>query len=233
MAEKSRVYQRYQWLIDLIQRSGGITFEEIDKAWRRSSMNANPYSPLSERTFHRHKNDIEEIFGITIKCHKHSNKYFIDNEDEVESGVVQDWMLSTIAVGNMLSESKDLRDRIQFEEIPVGVNHLDTIINAMRENRVLRMVYQSFWSDVKQDTWIQPYFIKVFQQRWYIIGKPGTHPKEIRTYALDRIVLLEPIRKNSITRKSSVHRGFSVTASAYSTEKGLSKRSYSRSMMSR
>ncbi len=86
MAEKSRVYQRYQWLIDLIQRSGGITFEEIDKAWRRSSMNANPYSPLSERTFHRHKNDIEEIFGIfhgegpaetvILKVANHQVKYF-------------------------------------------------------------------------------------------------------------------------------------------------------------
>jgi len=192
MAEKSRVYQRYQWLIDLIQRSNGITFEEINRAWQRSSMNALPYSSLSERTFHRHKNDIEDIFGITIKCHKDSNKYYIENKDEVESGGVQDWMLSTIAVGNMLSESKDLRDRIQFEEIPGGVNHLDTIIKAMREDRVLNMVYQSFWSDEKQETWLKPYFIKVFQQRWYVIGKPGTHPRELRTYALDRIVSLEP-----------------------------------------
>ncbi len=191
MAEKSRVYQRYQWLIDLIQRSGGITFEEIDKAWRRSSMNANPYSPLSERTFHRHKNDIEEIFGITIKCHKNSNKYYIDNEGEVESGGVQDWMLSTIAVDNMLNESRDLRDRIQFEEIPGGRQFLSVVINAMRENSVLRMVYKSFWSDEKQDTWIQPYFLKVFQQRWYLIGIPGTHPKDLHTYALDRIDLLE------------------------------------------
>lgn len=193
MAEKSRVYQRYQWLIDLIQRYDGITLEEIDQAWQHSSMNPTPYAPLSERTFHRHKNEIEEIFGIRIVCH--SKKYYIENADEVESGGVQDWMLSTIAVGNMLSESKDLRDRILFEEIPGGIQYLDTVIKAMRESTVLHMVYQSFWSDTEQDTWIHPYFLKVFQQRWYIVGKPGTHPDTIRTYALDRLVALEPTKE--------------------------------------
>lgn len=193
MAEKSRVYQRYQWLIDLIQRSGGITLEEIGNAWQRSSMNPTPNSPLSERTFHRHKNEIEEIFGIEIVCR--NKRYYIGNEDEVETGGVQDWMLSTIAVDNMLSESKDLRDRIQFEEIPGGVQYLDTIIKAMRENTVLHMVYQSFWSDKEQDTWIHPYFLKVFQQRWYVVGKPGTHPESVRTYALDRMIVLEPMEE--------------------------------------
>lgn len=193
MAEKSRVYQRYQWLIDLIQRSGGISLEEINKAWQRSSMNPVSYAPLSERTFHRHKNEIEEIFGIKIICR--NKRYYIGNEEEVEAGGVQDWMLSTIAVDNMLAESKDLRDRIQFEEIPGGINHLDTIIKAMRENTVLHMVYQSFWSDSEQDTWIHPYFLKVFQQRWYVVGKPGTHPDTVRTYALDRVVLLEPMKE--------------------------------------
>ena len=192
MAERSRVYSRYKWLVDLIQRSNGITFEQINRAWQNSSVNVNKYSPLTERTFHRHKQEIQEVFGIEIKCNKYNNKYYIDNENEVDSGKVQDWMLSTIAVDQMLSESKDLRDRIQFEEIPGGRQWLDVVINAMRDNTVLHMEYQSFWSDEKQDTWLHPYFLKVFQQRWYVIGVPGTHPKSLRTYALDRMVLLEP-----------------------------------------
>ncbi len=61
----------------------------------------------------------------------------------------------------MLNESRDLRDRIQFEEIPGGRQFLSVVINAMRENRELRMDYKSFWSDEKQDTWIQPYFLAV------------------------------------------------------------------------
>ena len=104
----AKVFERYKWLADLIQRSNGITLEDIQKAWDRSPLNDDG-KPLSERTFHRHKDEIEQNFNITIKCHKSSNTYNVENEDEVT-----DWMLSTIAVDNMLNESRDLRDRIQF-----------------------------------------------------------------------------------------------------------------------
>lgn len=201
MAEKSRVFQRYQWLIDIIQRSGGITFDAISRAWARSSINTLPGEPLPLRTFHRHKSDIEEIFGITIKCDKSTNRYYIENEDEVESGGVQDWMLSTIAIDNMLNESRDLRDRIQFENIPGGRQHLATIIQAMREGRALAMTYQSYRRESASTTVLCPYFLKVFEQRWYVIGPTDEHPKEPHTYALDRIQSLELVDKKFVLPK--------------------------------
>ena len=109
----AKVFERYKWLADLIQRSNGITLEDIQKAWDRSPLNDDG-KPLSERTFHRNKDEIEQNFNITIKCHKSSNTYNVENEDEVAEGSVTDWMLSTIAADNMLNESRDLRDRIQL-----------------------------------------------------------------------------------------------------------------------
>lgn len=190
----ARVFERYKWLADLIQRSNGITLAEIQRAWDRSSLNDDG-KPLTERTFHRHKEQIENAFNITIKCHKNSNRYYIENGDEVSEGGVTDWMLSTIAVDNMLNESRDLRDRIQFESIPGGQRHLSTIINAMREGVVLNMKYRSFWSDSDLDTTINPYFLKVFEQRWYVIGPTANHPRDPHTYALDRIKELTPSDK--------------------------------------
>ena len=187
----AKVFERYKWLADLIQRSGGITLEEIQRAWDRSPLN-DDHKPLSERTFHRHKEEIENAFNITIKCHKSSNKYFVENEDEMADGSVTDWMLSTIAVDNMLNESRDLRDRIQFERIPGGREHLSVIINAMRDSRALALKYHNFWREVDQEFTLKPYFLKVYEQRWYVIGQASTHPKELRTYALDRIISLEP-----------------------------------------
>lgn len=192
MAEKSRIFQRHQWLISLLQRSKRLTFQQISDAWDRSPLNARE-SELSLRTFHRHKTEIEEIFGIVIKCNKSDNTYYIDNEGEVAGGGVQDWMISTIAVDNMLNESRDLRDRIQFENIPGGREHLSTIIAAMREGRQLDMTYKSINDINESSTWLEPYFIKVFEQRWYVIGRTGTHENEKspRVYALDRIISLE------------------------------------------
>jgi len=71
----AKVFERYKWLADLIQRSGGITLEDIQRAWDRFPLN-DDHRYLSERTFHRHKEEIENAFNITIKCHKSSNKYY-------------------------------------------------------------------------------------------------------------------------------------------------------------
>ena len=60
-------FNRYIWLIDLIQRSGHISFENIARAWRRSSLNQNG-ERLSERTFFNHKDAILLTFGLEIKC---------------------------------------------------------------------------------------------------------------------------------------------------------------------
>lgn len=192
MAEKSRIFQRHQWLISLIQRSSGITFSEISKAWDRSPLNVKG-EPLSLRTFHRHRNEISEIFGLEILCDKGSNTYYISNESDMNDGGVQDWMLSTIAVDSMLNESRDLRDRIQFEQIPGGREHLGTIINAMREGKVLNMTYRKFSDSAENFIPLEPYFVKVFEQRWYVIGRSMNHPenKVPRVYALDRITDLE------------------------------------------
>lgn len=192
MAEKSRVFQRHQWLIGLVQRSSGITLAEIKNAWERSPLNAHG-SEFTARTFHRHRNEIEEIYGIVIKCDKSSGGYYIDNEGDMGEGGVQDWMLSTIAIDNMLNESRDLRDRIQFEVIPGGREHLSTIIAAMREGKVLNMTYRNYTSQEDKFIPLEPYFIKVFEQRWYVIGCSQNH-RENRTprvYALDRITDLE------------------------------------------
>lgn len=192
MAEKSRVFQRHQWLIGLIQRSNGITLSEIMQAWERSPLNAHE-SEYTARTFHRHKNEIEEIYGISIRYDRSSGCYYIDNEGDMGEGGVQDWMLSTIAIDNMLSESRDLRDRIQFEAIPGGRQHLNTIIAAMREGKVLNMTYKSYTSPEEKFIPLEPYFIKVFEQRWYVIGRSQNHTETTvpRVYALDRITDLE------------------------------------------
>jgi len=187
----AKVFERYKWLADLIQRSHGITLEGIQRAWDNSPLNDSG-KPLSERTFHRHKEEIENAFNVTIKCNKYSNKYYIENEDEVENGGVADWMLSTIAVDNMLNESRDLRDRIQFERIPGGREYLSVIINAMRDGTVLSMKYHNFWKSEDQEITIKPYFLKVYEQRWYVIGPTSSHPRDPHTYALDRIQSLEP-----------------------------------------
>ena len=64
-------FDRYIWLIDVINRHGHITKKEIDELWYSSSLNEKRDRELPERTFHNHREAILDTFGIEIKCDAH------------------------------------------------------------------------------------------------------------------------------------------------------------------
>ena len=180
-------FNRYIWLIDLIQRSGHISFEEIDRAWQRSSLN--PKGRAIGRSFFNHKDAILETFGIEIKCDR-SLGYYINNEDDVESDTLKNWMLQSLSLNSIMNEGADLRDRIICEDIPSSQKWLPDIMAAMRDGKKLFMTYQSFWKNTSNTYDVSPYCLKLFKQRWYMLAKSDAY-KEPRIYALDRILDLK------------------------------------------
>ena len=125
-------FNRYIWLIDLIQRSGHISFEDISRAWRRSTYNEYG-EDLSERTFFNHKKAIFDTFGIEIKCDR-SLGYYISNDDEVQTDALRNWMLQSLSMNNIMNEGSDLRDRIICEDVPSSQKWLPEIMAAMRDD---------------------------------------------------------------------------------------------------
>ena len=58
----------------------------------------------------------------------------------------------------------------------------------MRDSHALRMTYRGFYSDSSATFDVDPLCVKVFRQRWYMVGDSEAGR---RIYALDRIVSLE------------------------------------------
>jgi hypothetical protein len=177
----SNLFNRYIWLVDTIYRSGKITFDELNQKWLRNDLSGGKMIPL--RTFHNHRIAIEEMFDINIECDKSTYDYFIDNVEDMQRGGVRSWLLNTFAVNNLINESHKLKSRIQFENIPSGQKFLTSIIEAMRDGLKLRVSYQSFWMKTPAVFDVEPYLIKVFKQRWYLVGRSD----KLRIYALDRL----------------------------------------------
>ena len=182
----SHLFNRYVWLVDVVYRYGRLTFEEISEHWSNSSLNeSREYLPL--RTFHYHRIAIEEMFGVNIICDKHDGyKYSIDNSDDMEKGGVRNWLINTFAVNNLINESHKLKHRILFEQIPSGQRFLLPIIESMRDGLTLEIAYHGFWRNEQNVFEIEPYCVKIFRQRWYVVARnPYFHA--IRIYSLDRI----------------------------------------------
>jgi hypothetical protein len=183
---------RYIWLADVIARAGRISFRGIAACWRECSLSFGEELPL--RTFHNHRKAIEEMFDINIECDKSTHEYFIEDSEDLRKGELRNWLLSTFSVNNLLSESQKLRDRIMFEYIPSGQRYLAPIIEAMKEGVVLELKYQSFWATEPKLYTLEPYFVRIFKQRWYVIGRNCSLDK-VRIFALDRIVELTKATK--------------------------------------
>jgi hypothetical protein len=179
------LFNRYIWLVDTIYRAGRITFEEINERWLRSEMSEGKDLPI--RTFHNHRHEIESLFDINIDCDKRNGyTYYIDNAEDIRLGGVQAWLLNTFAVNNLINESQKIKERILFEQIPSGQRFLTTLIEAMRDGLCVEMTYQSFWHDEPHPVLLEPYCVKVFRQRWYVVGR-CLPQQALRTYSLDRI----------------------------------------------
>jgi hypothetical protein len=181
----SNIYQRYFWLINTIYRYKRITFKDINRLWLKTGFSDGVEIP--RKTFNNHRNTIEEIFEINIECNRKTNEYFIANAEEIRHGMFRSWLLDSFAINQTLNESKQLKSRILFEQIPSGNKYLLPIIEAMKNNNVLRVSYQRFDDDDSYEIDLEPYALKVFKQRWYVVGKTD----RVKIYGLDRIEYLE------------------------------------------
>jgi hypothetical protein len=182
----------YFWLIDAIA-SGHLTRQDLDRRWVNCRYNDNKEQFFPERRFHRYKNDIQEIFDIEICCNRaNGNIYYIANKDDISIGQSRQWLLSAMSVHSMLDQAKDIEDCIIYENIPAGTQYLTTIVEAIRSRTKLKLSYHNFGRNETYQLELSPYCLKAFKQRWYVAGNPSTHAQEVRVYALDRILSVQP-----------------------------------------
>ena len=176
-------FNKLIWLVDTIFRNAPVTFAEINRRWRAGDDNR---SDIPLRTFHNHRQAIEEMFDINIECDKRNNTYYIADAEGMLGDKLKMWLLNSFSLNNVLQENVDMKNRIVFEEVPSGVQFMDLVIDAMRSGRVLAMEYQAYNWEHSKDVLLEPYFVKLFRHRWYLIGINREY-KAFRSYSLDRI----------------------------------------------
>ena len=179
------LFKTYIWLIETIHRYGALSLSEIDSLWIKSAISEG--LPMSRTSFNRHRGEIEDIFGIKIVCSRsNGNKYYIENADLINRSSVENWMANTISINNIIAENKSVSDRILLESIPSEGGNLQTAIVAMKKNHILEFDYKKYYSAEVKHYSIQPYCVKLYHRRWYLVGLyPGS--KDYRLFAFDRM----------------------------------------------
>ena len=186
------LFNCYIWLLNTIAR-GPISRAAIDEKWAHSSVNEYKQDYLPESNFHRWKSTVEMLFDVHIKCNAY-NEYYIEEASDIRGADLRLRLLNLMSMDSLLKDSKELSDRILFEPVPSGEKFLTPIIEAMRDKTAIEMTYQGFAKDYPATFIVEPYCLKVFKQRWYMLAySPGIGMTLI--YSLDRIHALEPTQQ--------------------------------------
>ena len=176
---------RYVWLVDTISRYGRITLKDLNAAWLRSEISEG--KPLARRTFFHYRDGVEEMFDINIQCDKSTFEYYIDDSGSESNALLRSWVVDSVSMSGTLSNARDVSGRIMLENVPSAREHLPVVIDALKQNRRIRFSYKSYTRSLPTDGIVlEPYFVKIFKQLWYVIGL-NVKDRQVKTYALDRI----------------------------------------------
>ena len=183
------LFNCYIWLLNTIAR-GPISRAAIDEKWAHSSVNEYKQDYLPESNFHRWKTTVELLFEVKIKCNG-NNEYYIEEATDLRNADLRLRLLNLMSMDSLLKDSKELSDQILFEPIPSGEKFLAPIIEALRDKTAIEMTYQGFTKDYPATFIVEPYCLKMFKQRWYMLAHSVGRDKTL-IYSLDRVHALEP-----------------------------------------
>ena len=153
-------------------------------------------NPLQRSSFNRHRDAIQDMFGIVIDCEPKTYRYYISNREVLGDDSIERWLFSTLAVHGVLADSAAVKERLVLENAPVGEQFLDTVINALKSNHRLRIGYKKFEAEGYERV-VCPYALKLFRQRWYLLALlPADQGQQregdqMRLYALDRMTRVQ------------------------------------------
>ena len=154
---------KYVWVINTIYRHKKISFKELNSIW----LNDTDISfgiDIPKRTFDNWKYAIWDLFGINIVNENRGEyRYYIENEEDISANGLSSWLYNTFSVINSLTNCYNIKERIILEHIPSGQKHLQNIIDAMRENKVININYRSYRKDEENDVDVQVYCVKLFR----------------------------------------------------------------------
>lgn len=177
------------WLVDTIRKAGKISFVDLNQKWKENELMSDGID-LSKRTLHKWIDVISDTFGITVSNEGRGEyRYYLENPEDLHNGSMERWLFSTNSVSNALIENRCLHNRIVLENVPSGLHHLENIMEAMKHNRRLRIVYHDYFGNTDSLLIVEPYILRLWHQRWYVVANT-LNTRNVRRFCLDRILEL-------------------------------------------
>ena len=175
------------YLINLLERKGAMTLKEINESYQYSSIYEG--GDILPRTFLRYKDFIEENFPCYIEFNARTRKYELHRHKALygEDDSLFDYLLSAYHIEGMTELALKHRDKIMLTEAPTGVENVQIILEAIDKKKGIECDYYSFNKKTVKHQLLIPYFLRTWEQRWYLVAEPDNHHHGQSVFALERM----------------------------------------------
>lgn len=104
-------------------------------------------------------------------------------------------MIESFDMFNSLNLAQDLAPFIHLEKRrPQGTENLYGLLHAIKNKLQIKFSYQKFWEDEITHRAAEPYALKEFKNRWYLLAK-DSKDGNIKSFALDRLTDLDIMKQ--------------------------------------
>jgi len=173
-------------------RKGAANFEQIDTYLLQQSELQGGNFNMSKRQFQRDLKDIESIFEVEIGFDFKLKVYAI-NQDETSE--VSQRRMEALDVFNALKIGESSSMSIHFEKRkPKGTENFHGLLHAINNKLQISFTYQKYWEDAITHRTVEPYALKEFRNRWYLLAN-DLKDKQVKSFAFDRLTELEITKK--------------------------------------
>lgn len=186
-----------------LKRDHKATFAQIQRYLSDMSILKGEDYNISIRTFQRDLETIRELFLIDIRYSRNEGVYSFS--EEFANDLLSERLVESLEVFHSLKMMDNLSDIFHFEtRPPLGTHHLTSMITAIKNKRIIKLVYNKNWERNYSERTVLPLLLKEFKGRWYVVAKRIDND-EIRTYSLDRIVEFSILEKHVLKVEPQKH----------------------------
>lgn len=188
---KTESLLRYNAIIKRVKQAPA-TLQEIESYLERESEIHGVNLKVSKKTFRRDLDDINSMYQKNIQFDFSKKKYWIE---ELENEDFNNRLLESFEMFNALKINAGLSDHLDFEKRKsLGLENFYGLLHAIKNRQQLNFSYQTFYHAEPVLKKTNPYFLKEFKNRWYLIAK-DLKDENIKTFGLDRISAIDITKK--------------------------------------
>lgn len=164
-------------------------FASVDRDILIKEICTNEPKDITLRTLQRYVKTLNEDYGLVIKLDRSNNHYYLDEKksNNIDSFLSHIEILSMAELINTsFNEKNNALAFVEFENKSKisSIPNFKFILEAIYQALPITFTHSSFYHLKEEMYTLKPYFLKQYQNRWYIIGETE---KGYRTFGIDRI----------------------------------------------